>query len=105
MTAQAMVMRMYLGQDRDKAALAQGADYLLAHLPDVGTRNPQPDCYYWYYATQAMYHMQGDYWKTWDARGRAAPACRAGRSWAAEGELEPREPVPDRWSAQAAGTT
>ena len=38
MTAQAMIMRMYLGQDRDNASLAQGADYLLAHLPEVGTQ-------------------------------------------------------------------
>jgi hypothetical protein len=97
MTAQAMVMRMYLGQDRDKAALTQGADYLLAHLPDAGA----PDCYYWYYATQAMYHMQGDYWKTWYAR--VAPLLRAGQvergplkgSWSAS------QPVLDRWGAQA----
>jgi len=100
MTAQAMIMRMYLGQHRDKASLAQGADYLLAHMPDVGTLEaPQRDCYYWYYATQAMYHMQGNYWKTWEAR--ITPLLRAGQidRGPLKGSWNPGEPVPDRWSA------
>ncbi len=100
MTAQAMLMRMYLGQDRQNASLAQGADYLLAHLPDVGTQETaKRDCYYWYYATQAMYHMQGDYWKTWDAR--VTPLLRAGQidSGPLKGSWSPREPVPDKWSS------
>jgi hypothetical protein len=101
MTAQAMTMRMYLGQDSDKAALVQGADYLLANLPEVGTpETSQRDCYYWYYATQAMYHVHGDYWKTWDAR--VTPLLRAGQidSGPLKGSWSPREPVPDRWSRQ-----
>jgi hypothetical protein len=100
MTAQAMIMRMYLSQDRDRASLTKGADYLLGHLPDVGTREiPQRDCYYWYYATQAMYHMQGDYWKTWQAR--ITPLLRAGQieRGPLKGSWSPAEPVPDRWSA------
>ncbi len=99
MTAQAMLMRMYLGQDRANASLAQGADYLLANLPEVGTReSAKRDCYYWYYATQAMYHMQGDYWKAWDAR--VTPLLRAEQidRGPLKGSWSPREPVPDRWS-------
>ncbi|MGO9114022.1 MAG: hypothetical protein ACLP9L_32805 [Thermoguttaceae bacterium] len=100
MTAQAMIMRMYLGQDRENASLAQGADYLLANLPDVGTlETSHRDCYYWYHATQAMYHLQGDYWKTWDAR--VTPLLRAGQidRGPLRGSWSPGEPVPDRWSA------
>jgi hypothetical protein len=100
MTAQAMIMRMYLGQDHDEATLAQGADYLLAHLPEAaGQAAAESDCYYWYYATQAMYHMQGDYWKTWDAR--VTPLLRAGQvdRGPLKGSWNPREPVPDRWRA------
>ncbi len=100
MTAQAIIMRMYLGQDRDNALLAQGADYLLEHLPDVGTQEiSKRDCYYWYYATQAMYRMQGDYRKIWDAR--VMPLLRAGQidSGPLKGSWSPREPVPDLWSA------
>jgi len=100
MTAQAMIMRMYLGQDRHNALLAQGADYLLANLPDVGTQETaKRDCYYWYYATQAMYHMQGDYWKSWDAR--VTPLLRAEQidRGPLKGSWSPREPVPDKWSS------
>ena len=44
-----------------------GADYLLDHLPSNGSvRDPQRDTYYWYYATQVMFHMGGDYWKKWN---------------------------------------
>ncbi len=105
MTAQAMIMRLYLGQDRQNTALAQGADYLLEHLPDAnigagGTQETSKrDCYYWYYATQAMYYMKGDYWKTWE--GRVAPLLRAGQidRGPLKGSWSPREPVPDLWSA------
>jgi hypothetical protein len=99
MTAQAMIMRMYLGEDRGNASLAQGADYLLANLPDAGTgETSHRDCYYWYHGTQAMYHVQGDYWKTWDAR--VTPLVRAGQidRGPLRGSWSPREPVADRWS-------
>ena len=106
MTAQAMIMRLYLGRERQHASLAQGADYLLEHLPDVGTQETSKrDCYYWYYATQAMYHMQGDYWKTWDAR--VTPLLRAGQidRGPLKGSWSPREPVPDLWMPMAGGIT
>ena len=100
MTAQAMIMRMYLGQDRDNPSLVQGADYLLAHLPDVGSAEAsQRDCYYWYYAAQALYRMKGDYWKTWDAR--VTPLLRAQQvdRGPLKGSWGPREPAADRWAA------
>jgi hypothetical protein len=100
MTAQAMIMRMYLGEGRENPSLAQGADYLLVNLPDMGTSSDTShrDCYYWYHATQAMYHMQGNYWKTWDAK--VTPLVRAGQidHGPLRGSWDPREPVPDRWS-------
>ena len=60
-------------------------------------RGDQPDCYYWYYATQAMYHMQGDYWKAWDAR--VTPLLRAGQveRGPLKGSWSPRRAVPDQW--------
>jgi hypothetical protein len=99
MTAQAMIMRMYLGQDHDQATLAQGADYLLAHLPEMEAQETSlRDCYYWYYATQAMYHMQGNYWRSWDAR--VTPLLRAGQidRGPLKGSWDPSQPVLDRWS-------
>ncbi len=99
MTAQAMVMRLYLGEGRDNASLAQGADYLLKNLPDATAADTSHrDCYYWYHATQAMYHMQGDYWKIWDAR--MTPLVRAGQidRGPLRGSWNPQEPAADRWS-------
>jgi hypothetical protein len=102
MTAEAMLMRMYLGQRRDNEQLVQGAEYLMANLPEVGTREePQRNCYYWYYATQAMYQMQGDYWRTWN--GRLEPILKAGQvqEGPLRGSWHPWEPVPDRWGRAA----
>ncbi len=102
MTAQAMVMRMYLGQSHDNDSLKRGAEFIKAHPPEVGTASsPQRNCYYWYYATQAMYHMRGEYWKTWDAQ--ITPLLRAGQvsSGSLKGSWNPKDPVPDRWGEQA----
>ena len=101
MTAQAMIMRMYLGQDRGNSSIAQGADYVLAPMPDAAARRISlHDCYYWYYATQAMYHMQGDYWKAWDAR--VTPLVRAEQidRGPLKGSWSPSEPALDRWSRE-----
>jgi hypothetical protein len=102
MTAQAMVMRMYLGQDKDHELLKQGADYLLAHLPEPnGQETALRDCYYWYYGNKAMYLMRGDYWKAWDAR--VTPLVRTGQvdRGPLKGSWSGSEPVPDIWNAKA----
>jgi hypothetical protein len=102
MTAQATVMRMYLGEDRDHALLRQGADYLLDHLPEpAGAETTLRDCYYWYYGNMAMFLMQGDYWKAWDAR--VTPLVRAGQveRGPLKGSWSGSDPVPDIWSTKA----
>ncbi|MGA2069611.1 MAG: hypothetical protein ABSG86_31960, partial [Thermoguttaceae bacterium] len=98
MTAEAMLMRMYLGQRRNDVQLIRGAEYLAAHLPEVGSREqPTRDSYYWYYATQAMFQMQGPYWTAW--QNRLNPLLKAGQvqdgPWA--GSWHPLEPVRDTW--------
>jgi hypothetical protein len=98
MTAEAMLMRMYLGQRRTDGRLMRGAEYLAANLPEVGTRqNSTRDCYYWYYATQAMYEMQGSFWPAW--QGRLNPLLKAGQvqEGPLAGSWHPLQPVPDRW--------
>jgi hypothetical protein len=42
-----------------------GADYVLKSLPEESQRNTSD---YWYYVTQVMYHMQGEYWDTWNEK-------------------------------------
>lgn len=98
MTAEAMLMRMYLGADRDDPMLIAGADYLKQNLPAVGTLSQSKrDVYYWYYATQAMFQMHGDYWTAWNDSLR--PLTLAGQEQTGElaGSWNPKTPVRDRW--------
>ncbi len=98
MTAEGMLMRIYLGRTRDNARLATGADYLRNNPPEVGnSQQPSRDCYYWYYATQAMFQMQEPYWTEWNDRLR--PIMEAGQEQAgpSAGSWHPVRPVPDRW--------
>ena len=63
MTAVGLLMRLYTGLNRDDLHMVEGAEYLLGSLPETGTmRAPARDTYYWYYATQVMFHMRGKYW-------------------------------------------
>lgn len=62
MTAEALLCRQYLGWPREHPAMVAGAELLKENLPSPRQRN----VYAWYYATQVMYHLQGDGWKTWN---------------------------------------
>ncbi len=100
MTAVGLLMRMYTGWRRDHPAMVRGADYLRQRLPAIGTLDsPERDTYYWYYATQVMFHMRGEHWESWHERlhpllvsSQEAKGPRAG-SW------DPLQPVADRWGA------
>lgn len=98
MTAEGLLMRVYLGWPADHAGLREGAEYLTRHLPAVDNENPPSrDAYYWYYATQFMFQIQGEAWRAWhkalyplleDMQVRTGP-------WA--GSWHPLRPTPDRW--------
>ncbi|MEO8498811.1 MAG: prenyltransferase/squalene oxidase repeat-containing protein, partial [Planctomycetota bacterium] len=61
MTAVGLLMRFYTGWRRDNENMARGADFLLESPPAIGTAgDPKRDTYYWYYATQVMFHMGGE---------------------------------------------
>ncbi len=98
MTGVGLLMRLYLGWRRDNPDMIRGADYLLSNLPAEGSiDNPQRDTYYWYYATQVLFHMGGDRWKQWNSRlhpilirSQIIEGSQSG-SWDAAG------PIPDRW--------
>ncbi|MAR13749.1 MAG: hypothetical protein CL681_27720 [Blastopirellula sp.] len=100
MTSVGLLMRLYSGWKRDADELQAGAEYLLDHLPANGTlRNPQRDTYYWYYATQFMFHMKGDYWKKWNAALHPTLVDTQVMDGELAGSWHPRTPVPDRWAA------
>ena len=80
-----------------------GARYLQNNLPSIRkTRDASlRDTYYWYYATQFMYHMGGEHWKKWN--DRLHPLLVNGQEQNGElaGSWDPRKPVPDRWGPHA----
>lgn len=98
MTAEAMLMRIYLGRGREDPGLIAGADHLQRNLPAVGTRAQRlRDCYYWYYATQVMFQMQDDYWTAWNDRLRSLLAGSQIQAGEPAGSWHPQKPVPDKW--------
>jgi hypothetical protein len=102
MTAVGMLMRMYSGWRRDKPAMKSAARYLLQYPPQVGTpRSPQRDTYYWYYATQVMFHMGGNYWKSWNRYLNPVLLDSQIVNGENAGSWDPKLPVPDRWSPHA----
>ncbi len=102
MTAVGLLMRLYLGKNREDPELARGADVLVRNLPDLGTyASRSRDTYYWYYATQVMFHMRGDHWKNWNERLHPLLVGSQLQRGPLAGSWDPRRPVPDRWGPQA----
>jgi len=102
MTSVGLLMRLYLGWRRDNPNMIRGAKYLAENLPALGTRNdPQRDTYYWYYATQVMFHMGGDYWKAWNERLHPLLSETQLKQGPLAGSWDPRGAIPDRWAPHA----
>ena len=67
MTAEGLLCLQFLDAGRNDPRMRAGADYLLKNLPEPDQKRTS---YYWYYGTQVMYHMQGNYWEQWNGRLR-----------------------------------
>lgn len=99
MTSVGLLMRLYLGWKRDLPEMQAGTDYLLEYLPEPGTpQATKRDTYYWYYATQVLFHMGGERWKKWNDKLRPLLLD----SQIVEGELtgswDPYLPSSDLWA-------
>lgn len=102
MTAEGLLMRLYLGSNRSEVRIRAGADFLQKNLPEMGTPGrSRRDLYYWYLATQVMFQMQDEHWTAWNERLRPLVL----RDQVTQGELagswHPRRPVIDRWAREA----
>ncbi|MDH3717862.1 MAG: hypothetical protein OES79_07050, partial [Planctomycetota bacterium] len=95
MTAVGLLMRLYQGRDRSNSDIRSGADYLMQQLPQY--RLGQRDTYYWYYATQVMFHMKGHYWETWQRRLHELLRETQEKEGPLAGSWNPQGPIPDRW--------
>ena len=89
MTAEGLFIQQMLGRHPDEPRMRQSVAFLLEHLPDW---EEEPNTYYWYYATLAMFHHQGEPWQQWNRAlvGELLPHQRrdgaAAGSWDPEGE-------------------
>src|SRR5690606_7720741 len=89
MTAEALLCRMYLGWRKEHPQLQATIDWLTE--PGRHPRADAPNVYYWYYATQALHHVGGNAWETWNGQMRNVlvetqeTRGRHSGSWAARG--------------------
>ncbi len=92
MTAEALLCRQYLGWSRNDARLVRGVEEIL--------RNPitwdRPNTYYWYYATQVLHHMGGNYWFEWNKVMREVVPAHQVRSGPQAGSWNPTADAFDR---------
>ena len=92
MTAEALLCRQYLGWKRNDSRLTGGADFLLGE--PIG--KSEVNAYYWYYATQVMHHMGGDYWRKWNETMRQHLPETQVKKGAEAGSWDPDS---DRWAS------
>lgn len=91
MTAEGMFVQQLLGVPHDDPRMLRSSEYIAENLP-MWSR--EPNTYYWYYATLALYQQQGETWKTWNAALTKQLLDNQRRSGPAEGSWDPV----DGWS-------
>lgn len=62
MTAEALAIRMLLGEKIPAAEIAEAQSFILEELPGTGKDN----YYFWYYASLALHQIQSDAWPLWN---------------------------------------
>ncbi|RIK78537.1 MAG: hypothetical protein DCC68_15175 [Planctomycetota bacterium] len=100
MTSIGLLMRMYLGWDRTKPEMVRGADYLAQTLPRAveNASGEWQGAYYWYYATQVMFHMRGEHWQTWNERLHPLLTQSQRSEGPLAGSWDPDGPASDMWA-------
>jgi hypothetical protein len=100
MTAEALLIRQYLGWRRDDQRLVNGVNWITSPQNLIDFHNNR-DAYYWYYATQVTHHFGGDAWNRWNkVMARELPAQQVARGKEA-GSWDPTRPTDDQWGAWA----
>jgi hypothetical protein len=96
MTAQALLCRILLGWERDDPRLAAGVRILLENPPSFDDHYLR-DSYYWFFATQTLYHYGGNEWQTWNSLMRDELLRNQVRLGSEAGSWNPHRPARDRW--------
>lgn len=94
MTAEGLLCHQFLGCRRDDPQLTAGVRILYTNLP----QQDRETSYYWYYATQVLYHVQGQEWDAWNRAMRELIVGTQIRDGHLAGTWDPR----DQWE-QAGG--
>lgn len=88
MTAEGLFVQLALGVPRDDPRTLGAISFLKGFPP---AWNPEPDPYYWYFATLALFHVRGEPWARWNEaittellRHQETSGKRAG-SWPPDG--------------------
>jgi hypothetical protein len=63
MTAEGMFTQLMLGLDPSEPRQQMSVDFVLQHLPDW---HDDPNTYFWYYASLALFQHQGPAWQIWN---------------------------------------
>jgi hypothetical protein len=99
MTAEALYCRILLGWRRSDPRLKAGVQLILETPPSF-EEHYRRDVYYWFFATQTLYHYGGNEWQTWHSTMREQLEQRQERFGAESGSWNPHRPVRDAWGTQ-----
>ncbi len=97
MTAEGMLCRQWLGWPRDDKRLVLACKWIVQPENLVNFRRER-DVYYWYYATQLCHHMEGEYWRKWNAVMRQAVPEHQVLRGSESGSWDPLRPTEDKWA-------
>lgn len=81
MTAEALAIRLLIGEQVPAETVREAETLMLASLP--GQSAGPDNYYYWYYASLALHQLQDDAWQTWNTamKERLLATQRADGSW------------------------
>ena len=96
MTAQASLCRILLGWRRDNPRLAAGVRLMLDSPPSFAEHGKR-DVYYWFFATQTLYHYGGNEWQTWNSMMRETLLQLQEKTGDEAGSWNPNQPTRDAW--------
>jgi hypothetical protein len=104
MTAEALLCRILLGWKRDNPRLAAGVQ-LIINSPPSFSEYYQRDVYYWFFATQTLFHYGGNEWQTWNSTMRDELLRNQENDGTERGSWNPERnaqgiPVRDAWGHQ-----
>lgn len=100
MTAEGLLMQLYLNHDSQDSKFQEAADFLMTNLPTV--TNQRRDTYYWYYATQVLFHLNDERWMEWQKElVSALKHSQERENEVLNGSWAPDSPAPDYWGLAA----